>query len=202
MFLLITLTQFQNRRIAFCELKNIQTFQLQNPTATNTRSTYLGVFHSFQVFYFYFYLCMYISELLERPTEEPSGNPCVPSPCGPNSQCRAIGNTPACSCVSNYIGRPPNCRPECVINAECPGNLACQNEKCQDPCPGSCGIHATCRVVKHTPVCTCIPGYTGDPFAGCSLCKNISPSSYFSYYFTSKYLFPKIFQMFNQSQKI
>ncbi|KAJ9598210.1 hypothetical protein L9F63_011093, partial [Diploptera punctata] len=103
-----------------------------------------------------------------RPAPVPSGNPCVPSPCGPNSQCRPIGNTPACSCLANYVGRAPNCRPECTINEECPSNLACQNERCRDPCPGSCGVQATCVVVKHAPVCTCQPGFTGDPFAGCS----------------------------------
>jgi len=96
-------------------------------------------------------------------------NPCVPSPCGPNSVCREIGNTPACSCLNNYIGRPPNCRPECTINAECPGNLACLKERCKDPCPGSCGIYATCTTVNHSPQCNCEPGYTGDPFAGCSV---------------------------------
>jgi hypothetical protein len=105
--------------------------------------------------------------ILERP-ELPSGNPCVPSPCGPNSQCRAIGNMPACTCLPNYVGRAPNCRPECTINAECPSNLACQKERCRDPCPGSCGPRAVCQVVNHGPVCTCLPGLTGDPFSGCS----------------------------------
>lgn len=106
---------------------------------------------------------------LEPPVHQPpSGNPCVPSPCGPNSQCRAIGNTPACSCLPNYLGRAPTCRPECTISAECPGNLACQNEQCRDPCPGSCGSFTTCVVVKHAPMCYCETGYTGDPFTGCS----------------------------------
>ena len=113
---------------------------------------------------------------LEPPVQPPSGNPCVPSPCGPNSQCRVVGNTPACSCLPHYVGRAPNCRPECTISAECLSNLACQNERCRDPCPGSCGVQATCVVVKHAPVCTCQPGFTGDPFAGCSLipCKAYS----------------------------
>lgn len=102
---------------------------------------------------------------VEKP--EPSGNPCIPSPCGPNSQCRVVGNQAACSCLPNYIGRAPNCRPECTINEECPGNLACQNEKCRDPCPGSCGSFTTCSVTKHAPNCQCVAGYTGDPFTGC-----------------------------------
>lgn len=106
--------------------------------------------------------------LLETPQYEPSGNPCIPSPCGPNSQCRVVGELPACSCLPNYIGRSPNCRPECTLNAECPSNLACINEKCQDPCLGSCGINSICTVIKHNPVCSCKNGYTGDPFSSCT----------------------------------
>lgn len=102
------------------------------------------------------------------PIPKPSGNPCIPSPCGPNSQCRVIDGFPACSCLPNYIGRAPNCRPECVINEGCPGNLACQNEQCIDPCPGSCGVNTYCNVVKHNPVCICNEGYTGNPFTECT----------------------------------
>lgn len=94
-------------------------------------------------------------------------NPCVPSPCGLNSECRDIGGAPSCSCQQGFIGAPPNCRPECRINAECSSNQACIREKCRDPCPGSCGVGANCNVVTHTPVCTCIEGYTGDPFSSC-----------------------------------
>lgn len=122
---------------------------------------------------------MFFNKLLEKPViEEPSSNPCIPSPCGPNSQCRVVGSTPACSCLPNYIGRSPNCRPECTINSECPGNLACQNERCRDPCPGSCGPHTTCIVVKHAPMCHCIVGYTGDPFSGCSAQRSKDNYSY------------------------
>lgn len=102
------------------------------------------------------------------PIEDKSGNPCVPSPCGPNSICKVVGNLPACSCMTNYIGRAPNCRPECMINAECPSNLACINEKCADPCIGSCGLNSICTVIKHSPVCTCRNGFTGDPFSSCT----------------------------------
>lgn len=96
-------------------------------------------------------------------------NNCLPNPCGPNSQCKEINGVPVCSCLINYTGRPPNCRPECMIDVECPGNLACISERCSNPCPGSCGYHATCSVVKHVPICTCDQGHTGDPFSGCSL---------------------------------
>lgn len=105
---------------------------------------------------------------LEPIETKPPSNPCIPSPCGPNAICKAHGDTESCACLPNYIGRPPNCRPECTINTECEGNLACQNDRCVDPCPGSCGAYANCMVVHHTPVCTCVPGYTGDPFTICS----------------------------------
>lgn len=99
---------------------------------------------------------------------EPPRDPCVPSPCGPNSQCRAVDTTPVCTCLPNYIGRAPNCRPECTSNSECPGYLACVNERCKDPCPGSCGNFATCTTVKHRPICRCVEQYSGDPFTGCT----------------------------------
>lgn len=92
---------------------------------------------------------------------------CSPSPCGPNSQCREVNGQAVCSCVPNFIGTPPNCRPECVISAECPQNQACTNQKCRDPCPGTCGIGALCQVVNHNPICSCPPSFTGDPFTRC-----------------------------------
>lgn len=94
-------------------------------------------------------------------------NPCVPSPCGSYSECRDIGGSPSCSCRPSYIGSPPNCRPECVIHQECASHQACMREKCRDPCPGSCGTNAQCQVVAHVPICSCLPGYTGDSFTGC-----------------------------------
>lgn len=103
-----------------------------------------------------------------RPVYDVQERPkCIPNPCGPYSQCREIGSTAVCSCLPNYIGRAPNCRPECTQNSECSANRACINERCKDPCPGSCGISAYCSVVNHNPVCACDNGYTGDPFSGC-----------------------------------
>lgn len=96
-------------------------------------------------------------------------DPCIPSPCGPNSQCKVSGDSPSCSCLPEFIGTPPNCRPECVSNSECPSHLACINQKCRDPCPGTCGANAECRVVSHTPQCICVSGYVGDPFIQCSI---------------------------------
>lgn len=141
------------------------------------------------VFYHYF---------LEK-VEIPSGNPCVPTPCGPNSQCRVINTQAVCSCLPNYIGRAPNCRPECLINAECSGNLACQNERCIDPCRGSCGSFTVCTTIKHTPVCQCTEGYSGDPFRGCVF---LPPSKTYFFlciflYFTINFTFPRKDIVFN-----
>lgn len=105
--------------------------------------------------------------LILEPEYKPTNNPCVPSPCGPNSLCRVIGDTPACSCKPDYMGRAPNCRPECIYDEECPSNLACVREKCVSPCEGSCGSNAECVVINHKAVCHCRESYTGDPFSGC-----------------------------------
>lgn len=94
-------------------------------------------------------------------------DPCVPSPCGPNSLCQNIRDIASCTCKPDYEGSPPNCKPECSINQDCVGNLACINNKCRDPCPGSCGINAECQVISHFSVCTCIDGYTGNAFTQC-----------------------------------
>ena len=100
-------------------------------------------------------------------TALPSLNPCEPSPCGPNSVCRITNGHAVCSCQPNFLGSPPSCRPECVVSSECPQNQACISQKCQDPCPGTCGIDARCQVVNHNPICSCPSRFTGDPFVQC-----------------------------------
>lgn len=97
----------------------------------------------------------------------PLVNPCAPSPCGPFSECRDINGQASCACLSTYIGTPPNCRPECTINSECSTNQACIQRKCRNPCDGVCGVQATCSIHQHTPICSCLTGFTGDPFVMC-----------------------------------
>lgn len=99
---------------------------------------------------------------------EPYRNPCVPSPCGPNSICQEIGQIPSCTCMPTFVGSPPNCKPECIVNSECLPSQACIQQKCQDPCEGACGIGALCLVSRHTPMCTCPEGYAGDAFTVCN----------------------------------
>ena len=114
--------------------------------------------------------CRALSSLLKRfnpPAEPLSQDPCRPSPCGPNSQCRVVNGQAVCSCVQGYLGTPPSCRPECVLSSDCPRNLACSNQKCIDPCLGTCGLRTQCQVVGHNPICSCLPRHSGDPFARC-----------------------------------
>lgn len=104
--------------------------------------------------------------------------PCNPSPCGPNSQCREINGQAVCSCVPGFIGSPPACRPECVVSSECSQNEACSNQKCRNPCPGTCGVGARCEVVNHNPICSCPPRFTGDPFIRCQPIRKIQTTSF------------------------
>lgn len=94
-------------------------------------------------------------------------DPCYPNPCGLFSQCINRNGVPGCSCLPEYTGSPPNCKPECSISQDCLSSQACIRQKCMDPCPGSCGLNAQCNVINHTPICTCFENYIGDPFTSC-----------------------------------
>lgn len=74
-----------------------------------------------------------------------------------------------CSCLIGYMGAPPSCRPECLVDSDCTSLMACSNQKCINPCQGSCGLNAECRVHNHIPICYCRSGFTGDPFSQCTL---------------------------------
>lgn len=93
---------------------------------------------------------------------------CNPSPCGQNSICRTTSNGAVCSCQQGMTGSPPYCMPECIISADCITQLACVNNKCRDPCPGTCGQNAKCQVINHNPICSCASGFTGDPYTRCN----------------------------------
>lgn len=47
--------------------------------------------------------------------------------------------------------------------------MACINNKCQDPCQGTCGTEAICTVFNHIPTCSCPLGTTGDAFKYCKI---------------------------------
>lgn len=96
--------------------------------------------------------------------------PCTPNPCGSNAMCREQNGIGACQCIPDYYGNPyEGCRPECILNSDCASNRACLQNKCQDPCPGSCAQNAFCQAINHIASCTCQPGYTGNPFSTCQI---------------------------------
>lgn len=78
-----------------------------------------------------------------------------------------INNQAVCSCLPEYVGSPPGCRPECVLSSECSLNRACKNKKCVDPCIDTCGVNTICKIVSHSPICACKIDFTGDPFTVC-----------------------------------
>ena len=121
--------------------------------------------------------------LTAPPSLEPTAvRPCQPNPCGQNAECKPVGLDSECKCLLGYFGNPyDSCRPECTSDQHCPFYLACVNEKCVNPCPGTCGINAECQVVNHAPVCYCKSGYSGDPYQSCRIepCKH--HTSFFFY---------------------
>lgn len=94
--------------------------------------------------------------------------PCSPSPCGINAYCRERDNTAYCECLPDFRGNPyESCQPECLVNTDCSKSQACIRTKCQDPCPGTCGVGAICTVSNHIPICSCPAPTIGNAFTIC-----------------------------------
>lgn len=107
-------------------------------------------------------------KILKIPEEYlPPIDPCHPSPCGPFSECKPLNGHAVCACLKSYIGSPPACHPECTVSSDCTQDKACLSQRCSDPCPGTCGVNAKCQVINHSPICSCLPHYVGDPFVNC-----------------------------------
>jgi hypothetical protein len=70
--------------------------------------------------------------------------------------------------LPEYFGDPyTGCKPECVVNDDCPQDKACVRNKCTDPCVGICGYQANCAVRNHLALCTCQVGFTGNAYQAC-----------------------------------
>jgi len=93
---------------------------------------------------------------------------CAPSPCGRNTNCKVRNDRAVCSCIDNYLGDPlTGCHPECVQDSECPSRMACENNRCVNPCIGACGEGALCDVIQGRARCSCPQFYQGNPQSRC-----------------------------------
>lgn len=110
--------------------------------------------------------------------EVEASSPCHPSPCGVSASCRVVSGRPVCSCLPGLQGDPAKlCLPQCLTNSQCGQEEACVRHECVDPCSGNvCGLHASCRVVLHNPICSCDQGHVGDPYTHCQpfSCKRVN----------------------------
>jgi len=54
-------------------------------------------------------------------------DPCVPSPCGSQAQCRSTGNRAVCSCPAGYEGDPyTGCQADPCSQSPCGANAVCE----------------------------------------------------------------------------
>ena len=98
--------------------------------------------------------------------------------CGRNAECRAARHAASCFCQNGFFGDANDdkmgCQPvECETNEECSEEKICDVHKCRIACLANnpCGGNAICSTKSHVQVCTCQPGYTGEPksIQGCRL---------------------------------
>ncbi|KAK0077551.1 hypothetical protein PV326_009982, partial [Microctonus aethiopoides] len=100
-------------------------------------------------------------------------DPC-PGKCGTNALCNVNNHNLNCSCARCYEGDPQKiCTQfpetnECKNNTQCLKTQYCLTEVCRNPCPGSCGIDASCHVINHTLSCICPDCYEGDAYEQCT----------------------------------
>jgi hypothetical protein len=59
---------------------------------------------------------------------------------------------------------------------------ACVQQRCEDPCVGSCGFNALCNVHNHQPICSCFDGYEGDPYSGCNVRQGECKTAFISHF--------------------
>lgn len=117
---------------------------------------------------------------------------CVPGFTGdPRHSCEHISPPPECTsdsqCPQEHICQNQRCvgmfeLPDfvdkclklvsldgCRSSSYCPTDKTCVKGKCVGPCQlsGSCGANAFCTASDHVAMCSCPPGYRGDPTIEC-----------------------------------
>ena len=104
---------------------------------------------------------------------------------------------------ASSFSAPPPTEPSldvgCSTNDECPDYTACENRQCINPCAfkNPCAPTAHCKVVRHSPICTCPDGYVGSPTTSCQLRKGVLKSATFYSSIGANGNFPRTIKWFN-----
>lgn len=76
-----------------------------------------------------------------------------------------------CSCRDGYFSEPKKgcVKKECETDDNCSDDKYCEKHICKIACLAGkpCGENTICSSEKHKQICSCQPGYTGDPNVGC-----------------------------------
>lgn len=108
-------------------------------------------------------------------------NPCsTGSPCSPSQECRVLDTSPfrsvVCQCPPDttftknglcvkIVTTPSGCKSD----GECGLTERCSQGRCVDACQlEACGVNAVCKSVNHQGICSCPPGYQGNPRIQCN----------------------------------
>lgn len=108
-------------------------------------------------------------------------NPCLENNvCTADQECRVLDTLPLrtimCQCppdtIADLSGR---CKaivvvePQCRVDSDCTDREKCISGNCVEACRiDMCGINALCNSQHHQAICSCSPGYTGNPHIECS----------------------------------
>lgn len=108
-------------------------------------------------------------------------NPCSQGHiCTPDQQCRVLDTLPLrtimCQCPADTItDTSGRCRaieyekPQCTNDLDCADADKCIRGSCVEACKVDvCGVNALCNSLAHQALCTCAPGYTGNPHVECA----------------------------------
>lgn len=112
-------------------------------------------------------------------------NPCsLGHMCTPDQQCRVLDTLPLrtimCTCPpDSFTDASGRCKaieyekPQCTFDSECSNAEKCVRGVCVEACKVDvCGINALCNSLEHRGVCTCAPGYQGNPHIECTTSKS------------------------------
>lgn len=108
-------------------------------------------------------------------------NPCsLNDICSIDQECRVLDTLPLrtvmCQCPPDtFTDSNGRCRaivyekPECHLDSDCADKDKCLRGSCVEACRvDRCGVNAICNSISHRSICTCAPGYTGNPHVECT----------------------------------